>query len=431
VRPARATTLALALGSLPLVLGAGPARAADVPDCTQASDSDVPQLSHQGSRPLDLLDVDDAQRLAASAGGLPGSGVTVAVVDSGIAPHDQVTLAAQHTMRPGGSTVHALDYHGTAVAGLIAGRGRPGGEPVGIAPGAHVVDLQVYGWAKGASGQPSQPSRADLVAGLDWLARQAHDLRVKVAVVLTAVEPDPTLAAAVRRLQGRGVLVVAPSGNRPDPSDTGNPLAAYATDRPGQDGFADIGPANEPGVLVAGTTAAGSTPAENPGSIPNHAVDVVVPTAGGISLALNGGTCVLTAPATSWAAAEVGGIAALLFQKYAGESPRQIAARIVDTASGTTAEGPAGDVSAETSRYFGAGVVQPVEALTRPLTPAGGAFSSLRARPEQTPPVRPPVEEADELHHSRRVAIWAGLVGAAVIVVASILRPLTTRRTGR
>lgn len=431
VNPVRAAVLALALGSVPLVLGAGPARAADVPDCTQASDSDVPQLSHQRSKPLDLLGIGEAQRAASARGGMPGSGATVAVVDSGIAPHDQITLAAQHTVRPGGSAVRPLDYHGTAVAGLIAGRARPGGGPVGIAPGARVVDVQVYGWAKGASGQPSQADRADLVAGLDWLAQQARSLHVNVAVVPMAVEPDPTLAAAVRRLQARGVLVVAPSGNRPDPSDTGNPLAAYATDRPGQDGFVDIGPANAPGVLVAGTTAAGSTPAENPGSIPNHAVDVVVPTAGGISLALNGGTCVLTAPATSWAAAEVGGIAALLVQKYPGESPRRIAARIVDTASGTTAEGRVGASSAETSRYFGAGVVQPLDALTRPLTVAGGVFSSLRAQPERTPPVRPPVEEADVLHHSRRVAIWAGLVGAGVIVAASVLRPALARRSER
>ena len=148
------------------------------------------------------------------------------------------------------------------------------------------------------------------------------------------------------------------------------------------------------------------------------------------TLALNGGTCVLSAPATSWAAAEVGGIAALLFQRYAGESPRQIAARIVDTASGTSAEGPTTQADAGTSRYFGAGVVQPVDALTRPLVPAGGAFSSLRSMPDRTPPVRPPVEQADVLHHSRRVAIWAGLVGAGVVVVASILRPLLGRRSG-
>jgi membrane-anchored mycosin MYCP len=407
------------------VATASPARSADLPDCTESSATDVPQLSHRRSEPLDLLDVDDAQRLVSVSGGLPGSGVTVAVVDSGIAPHGQVTVAAQHSVHTG-SVVNTSDYHGTAVAGLIAGRPRPGGGAVGIAPGARLVDVQVYGWSRGSTGQPAQASRTDLVAGLEWLAGQADALGVDVAVVPVAVEPDASLAAAVHDLQKQEVLVVAPSGNRPDPSE-GGPFAAYATDRPGQDGFADIGPANEPGVLVAGTTAAGSTPAENSGSIPNHAVDVVVPTAGGISVALSGGTCVLTAPATSWAAAEVGGIAALLVQRYAGESPQQIAARIVATASGTTGQ----EGKAATSLYLGAGVAQPVDALTRPLTPSGGTFGGLRAQPEQTPPVRPPVEQADALHDTRHLAIWVGLVGGAAIVVASILRPLLSRRSSR
>jgi membrane-anchored mycosin MYCP len=416
------TTVALAVCAVPLV-GVTPAHAADVPDCTESSASDVPQLSHRRSQPLDLLDVDEAQRLASAAGGLPGSGVTVAVVDSGIAPHDQVAISARHSVRSG-PVVHTSDYHGTAVAGLIAGRPRPGGGSVGIAPGASIVDVQVYGWSEGSTGQPAQASRTDLVAGLEWLSARARGLGVDVAVVPMAVEPDASLAAAVRHLQHQGVLVVAPSGNRPDPNE-GGPFAAYATDRPGQDGFADIGPADEPGVLVAGTTAAGSAPAENPGSIPNHAVDVVVPTADGISIALSGGTCALTAPATSWAAAEVGGIAALLVQRYAEESPRQIAARIVDTASGTTGQE---EGTAATSRYFGAGVVQPVDALTRPLTPSGGTFGELRAQPEQSPPVRPPVERSDTLHDMRRLAIWVGLLGGAAIIVASILRPLLSRR---
>jgi membrane-anchored mycosin MYCP len=142
-------------------------------------------------------------------------------------------------------------------------------------------------------------------------------------------------------------------------------------------------------------------------------------------VALSGGTCVLTDPATSWAAAEVGGIAALLVQRYPADSPQQIAARLTATASGTTAE----EGESATSRYFGAGVVQPVDALTRPLTPDGQAFGDLRAQPEQTPPVRPPVSSSDALHDTRRLAIWAGLVGGAAIVCASILRPLLSRRT--
>jgi membrane-anchored mycosin MYCP len=84
---------------------------------------------------------------------------------------------------------------------------------------------------------------------------------------------------------------------------------------------------------------------------------------------------------------------------------------------------------AETSRYFGAGVVQPVDALTRPLTPRGRAFGELRSQPEQTPRVRPPVAQSDSVHATRRLGIWVGLVGGGAVIVASILRPLASRRT--
>jgi len=420
---ARAAVSAVVLGFLPLAV-TPPARAAGVPDCTRATATDVAQHSDGTSSPVNLLGIDEAQRAAVTSGARPGGGVTVAVVDSGIASHGLLDVVASHSV--GSATVRPNSYHGTAVAGLIAGPTRPGGLTTGIAPGVRLVDVQVYGFSAESASQTGGPSTQDLAAGLRWLASRADALKVDVAVVPAAVTPRPELAAAVRAVQRRGVLVVAPSGNRPESDDPGY-LSEYFQDEPGQDGFADIGPADVPGVLVAGTTAPGSTPLENPGSIPNHAVDVVVPTAGGVSLALNGGDCVLGAAATSWAAAEVGGIAALLLQRYDGESPAQIAARIVDTASGTSPDGPDDD-SPDASLFFGAGVVQPVQALTRPLAPEGASFSGLRAQPERTPPVRPPVAEADVLHHSRETAIWAGLVGGAVVVVAAILRPLLTRR---
>ncbi|MDX6357306.1 MAG: rane-anchored mycosin [Nocardioidaceae bacterium] len=415
--------LGVLLGSVPLLV-TGPARAAGVGDCTQTTDSVVAQVSHQASRPLDQLAIARALALIARPGHLPGAGVTVAVVDSGIEPGAQIPVRASYSVN--GGAVKVADYHGTAVAGLVAGRARPGGLPTGIAPGAGIVDVQVFGWPTGAAGAGAGLSTEHLVSGLDWLAAHARSLHVRVAVVALAVTPTPDLAAAVRAVQHQGVLVVAASGNRPTEPGSGY-LSEFATDRPGQDGRSEIGPALEPGVLTAGTTAAGNDLAVDPGSIPNSAVDVVVPTAGGISVALNGGSCVLTAPATSWAAGEVGGIAALLVDRRAGDSPARIAARIVETASGTSP-----DTGGDPSRYFGAGVVQPVDALTRPLTPGpGGAFATLRPQPDRTPPAQAPLPAADVLHQSRHLAIWVGLVGAGLVAAASILRPLFGRRSGR
>lgn len=424
----RTAALGALLGCLPLVATA-PASAGGVPDCTESTDNEAAQVSHQASRPLDLLGIPEAQRLVARPGRLAGAGVNVAVLDSGVAPGGQVPVVASHSV--GTASVKPVFYHGTAVAGLVAGRPRPGGLATGIAPGAGIVDIQVYGWPHGASGTPTRPDTEGLVTGLRWLAQRATSLHVKVAVAPLAVPHTAALAAAVRAVQAQGVLVVAPSGNRPADASPGY-LSEFYTARPGQDAYSQISPAREAGVLTAGTTGPGAGLTADPGSIPNHALDVVVPTERGVTAALNGGSCLLSTPETSWAAAEVAGVAALLFDRYAGESPTQIAARIVDTASGTSPDGSGPAAVGADSLSFGAGVVQPVEALTRPLAPDhSGGFSTLAAQPERTPPVRSPLPATDTLHRSRHLAIWAALVGGAVVVLASILRPLLTRRTRR
>jgi membrane-anchored mycosin MYCP len=426
MRPCVALAGAIGVAASATVAWAGPADAGGVGDCTSTTDTAVAQLSHQRSKPLGLLGIKKAQALVAAPGHLPGAGVNVAVVDSGIRAGSQIPVVASYSVN--GPSVKVADYHGTAVAGLVAGRTRPGGLLTGVAPGSGIVDVQFWGWPQGTSGDAAKPGGDHLVAALTWLASHAAALHVRVAVVPDAVQPFPALAVAVHAVQRSGVLVVAPSGNRPTDASPGY-LSQYFKTLPGQDGFGDIAPARYAGVLTAGTTAAGSAVAYDPGSIPNHAVDVVVPTARGISAALNGGNCVLTTPATSWAAAEVAGIAALLFDRYDGESPAQVAARITDTASGTTPDGHGPDARSDASLYFGAGVVQPVAALSRPLTSGpGGVFSHLLAEPEHAPPVRPPLETTDVLHHSRHVAIWGGLVGGALVVAASILRPLFGRR---
>jgi membrane-anchored mycosin MYCP len=231
VGSARVAGAAVSLAFLPLAVTASPAHAAGVPDCTQATATDVAQHSSRASRPLDLLGIDRAQTAAATAGSQPGAGVTVAVVDSGIATHGLLDVVASHSV--GSATLHPNSYHGTAVAGLIAGPPRPGGLGTGIAPGAQLVDVQVYGYSAETAGQVRGPSTQDLAAGLRWLAGKAGSLHVDVAVVPVAVTPRPELTAAVRSLQRQGVLVVAPSGNRPESDDPGY-LSEYFTDQPGR-----------------------------------------------------------------------------------------------------------------------------------------------------------------------------------------------------
>ena len=104
--------------------------------------------------------------------GLDGTGVGVAVIDSGIAAdHDDLLgangapLVDRFVDFVGGSETPYDDYgHGTHVAGIIAGNGYDsGGARTGIAPGARLTVLKVLdGRATGASAMSSPRSTTSL-----------------------------------------------------------------------------------------------------------------------------------------------------------------------------------------------------------------------------------------------------------------------------
>ena len=83
-----------------------------------------------------------------------GTDVVVAVVDSGVGADAAIDVVERPVVVPGLEREH---YHGTAVAGLVAGLPRAledGGGLVGVAPAAQVLDLQVYDDPTGQTGTP-------------------------------------------------------------------------------------------------------------------------------------------------------------------------------------------------------------------------------------------------------------------------------------
>jgi len=148
--------------------------------------------------------------------GLTGAGITIAVLDSGI--------ATQHDDLPVSSVVYFKDFvnnkaaryddfgHGTHVAGIIAGRGKDSaGEMSGTAPGAKLVVLKVLD-------QDGNGTVANVIAALDWLADYGPSLGVRVVNMSFGAKPteqpenDP-LALAAKALVDRGVVVVVAAGN--------------------------------------------------------------------------------------------------------------------------------------------------------------------------------------------------------------------------
>lgn len=148
--------------------------------------------------------------LGLPADGTEGAGVTVAVVDTGVA--DVPDLAGRVTDRVDFSGTGAGDGfgHGTFMAGLIAGSGAAsGGRYRGVAPGASLVDVKVADAA-------GQTDLVTVLRGLEWVADHAKDVDV-VNLSLSSSSPLPyqldPLTQALEALWRKGITVVVPAGN--------------------------------------------------------------------------------------------------------------------------------------------------------------------------------------------------------------------------
>jgi len=162
---------------------------------------------------------DDVRDSGASAGNLDGTGLGIAVLDSGV---DTNHVAFRN--RTGGQRVVVnRDFtgenrtddpygHGTHVASIAAGNGRIAhAEYIGLAPNANLLNLRVLG-AQG-TGRVSS-----ILAALDWVLqnRAAYNIRVvNLSLGTAAVESyrDDPVCQAVRRLVDAGIVVVAAAGN--------------------------------------------------------------------------------------------------------------------------------------------------------------------------------------------------------------------------
>ncbi len=139
--------------------------------------------------------------------GLTGKGVTVAVIDSGISPHqdfgDRIKAFRDFTS---GRTVPRKEIdrtgHGTHVAGIIAGSGE---SVKGIAPEAELVGCRI-----------STPEQA--VKAIDWVIAYKEMYEIDILNLSLGVKAplnpaDDHFRLAAERTVDAGILVVAAAGN--------------------------------------------------------------------------------------------------------------------------------------------------------------------------------------------------------------------------
>ncbi|HKE60505.1 MAG TPA: S8 family serine peptidase, partial [Pyrinomonadaceae bacterium] len=148
---------------------------------------------------------------------LDGSGVTIAILDSGIDTNHKSfsSISGKIKFSKDFTDENRTDDrygHGTHVAAIAAGAGAPtNGGYEGIAPGASLVSLRVLD-------SDGVGTVAGVLSALDWLISNKGTYNIRVVnmslgtVAINSYKNDP-ICNAVRKLVDSGVLVVAAAGN--------------------------------------------------------------------------------------------------------------------------------------------------------------------------------------------------------------------------
>jgi len=235
----------------------------------------------------------------------PGSwSVIVGVVDSGVGPHPDLAgrVLPGHSVidsaRPDDTTDHS--GHGTAVAGIIAAGVNDHSGVAGVTQRVRILPVVVL--QSDGSG-----SDVDTAAGIVWAVDHGADV---INLSLGATFYSRPLAEAVRYAYERGVVLVAAVGN------DGSVGVRY--------------PAAFPEVIAVGAT--NSSDQHVTSSNPGPEVDVAAPGVAVLSTGFSDFThtapTVLAFSGTSFSAALVTGLAALIVSRDPSLTPRSVSSLI-------------------------------------------------------------------------------------------------------
>jgi serine protease AprX len=298
--------------------------------------------------------------VAASTYAFDGTGIGVAVIDSGVATHADLgngsksRVVYSQSFVAGDTTTSDKFGHGTHVAGLIGGNGSGSGNGngyaatyAGMAPNVNIINLRVLD--QNGAGTDSQ-----VIAAIQQAISLKSTYNIRVInmslgrPVFESYTLDP-VDQAVEAAWKAGIVVVCAAGNNGRFSVT--------------NGFGTVGvPANDPAVITVGSTMTEGTTTRVDDKIASYSSkgptaldhivkpDLVAPGNAQVSLLVKGSTLDTIFPqyevtpnngnaskyyvlsGTSMATPIVSGAVALMLQQNSALTPDQVKARLMKTA---------------------------------------------------------------------------------------------------
>jgi type VII secretion-associated serine protease mycosin len=331
---------------------------------------------------LSFLKVGEAQRIST------GKGVIVAVVDSGVSDHPDLTgsvLNGTDFIEKGSNGRTDRSGHGTGMAGLIAAHGNNGNGALGIAPDAKILPVRVL------NNKPQKNTQ--IGPAIEYaISRGAKVINLSVGGGI-----DPATLNAVKAAAEADVVLIASAGNKP--TDQGVTAPAFI------DSVVAVGAVDKYGKK---TTMSVSGPA----------LDLTAPGEDIRSVTRNGGYS--STSGTSDAAAIVSGAAALIRSKYPNMSATEVVERLESTATDAGAPGVDSD--------YGHGIIDIVAALSTGAGATASSAGTTFTAPATSTPTSAAAPEAESA--SSNTPLIAGGV-AVVVLLGGLVAFLLTRHRSR
>lgn len=287
-----------------------------------------------------------------------GKGIKVAVLDTGISPHEDLMIAGGVSFTSYTTSYFDDNGHGTHVAGIIGAENHNNIGTVGVAPDADLFAVKVLD--RNGSGYLS-----DIIKGIDWSMTNKMDI---INLSLGIASDSLALHQAVDKAYNSGILLVAAAGNNGKVDGTGDTVEY---------------PARYDSTIAV--SAMDTSNMRGSFSATGQTIEVTAPGVKILSTYLNNQYLYMSG--TSMAAPYAAGTLALLKQANPALSHTQLREKLNETVKDIGATGK--------DTFFGNGLIQtPIQIQETQVTEAPTTQEKAVTTKPQVQPVKQPVKSS-------------------------------------